>query len=190
MASFTPNNLTSSLSADDYAIMIGEDKDDRESSMDDGNGRMSFERASHIIAMRSSTIITDNLKEDPAHEALEKALKGLTDREVLDAREKWGKNEIPEKIVPLWQMIVKQLQGPMPFMIEAATLLSAILKQWAPFGILISILAINTFIGFHEEKKAKDALDGLKNSMVTTVNISFSVFFFFFSSFFLCCIYE
>jgi H+-transporting ATPase len=77
-------------------------------------------------------------------------------------------------------MIVKQLQGPMPFMIEAATLLSAILQQWAAFGILISILAIDTFIGFHEEKKAKDALDGLKNSMVTTVDISFLCLFFFF----------
>jgi hypothetical protein len=50
----------------------------------------------------------------------------------------------------------------------------------AAFGILISILAINTFIGFHEEKKAKDALDGLKNSMVTTVDISFLCLFFFF----------
>jgi hypothetical protein len=46
---------------------------DRESIMDDGNGRMSFERASHIIAMRSSTVIADILKEDPggAHKELE-----------------------------------------------------------------------------------------------------------------------
>jgi H+-transporting ATPase len=66
-------------------------------------------------------------------------------------------------------MVLKQLQGPMPYMIEAATVLSAVLAQWAPFGILIAILIINTAIGFHEEKKAKDALDGLKNSLVSTV---------------------
>lgn len=43
----------------------------------------------------------------------------------------------------------------MPYMIEAATIVSAILVQWACFGVLIGILFINTFIGFHEEKKAK-----------------------------------
>ena len=58
---------------------------------------------------------------------------------------------------------------PMPNMIQAATVLSAVLAQWAAFSILLSIICINTAIGFHEEKKAKDALDGLKNSMVTTV---------------------
>lgn len=169
-------SLTSSLTANDYAIMIGEDKDDRDSSLvSDGGGRMSFERGSHIRAMRASSIITDVLKEDPEKEQLEKALIGLTDSEVHRAREKWGKNEIPEKIIPVWQMIIKQLIGPMPYMIEAATLLSAILQQWAPFGILISILTINTMIGFHEEKKAKDALDGLKNSMVSTVRCVFCV---------------
>lgn len=69
----------------------------------------------------------------------------------------------------MYVMVLKQLRGPMPYMIEAATILSAVLKQWAPFGILIAILIINTAIGFHEEKKAKDALDGLKNSLVSTV---------------------
>jgi magnesium-transporting ATPase (P-type) len=50
-----------------------------------------------------------------------------------------------------------------------ATVLSAALLQWAPFGVLLFILVINTSIGFYEEKKAKDALDGLKNSQVSTV---------------------
>lgn len=105
----------------------------------------------------------------------EEELKGLTDADVLRRREESGWNEIPEKIIPIWYMVVKQLMGPMPYMIEAATVLSVALLQWAPFGILLAILIINTAIGFHEEKKAKDALDGLKSEMISTVRLAFVV---------------
>jgi H+-transporting ATPase len=106
---------------------------------------------------------------DKAEQDLEKELTGLDDAQVAAARTEWGRNEIPEKIIPLWYMIAKQLQGPMPHMIQASTVLSAALQQWAPFAILLTIIVINTAIGFHEEKKAKDALDGLKSSMTSTV---------------------
>jgi H+-transporting ATPase len=119
-------------------------------------------------SFRASSLAGRHSIPKDAHD-LEEELKGLNDEQVSAARMAWGRNEIPEKIVPLWYMILKQLKGPMPYMIEAATVLSAILEQWAPFIILISILIINTTIGFVEEKKAKDALDGLKNSMVSTV---------------------
>lgn len=136
-----------------------------------------FERGSLMRAsFRASSLSQRPSSKPPAdagakHGEHEPELTGLTDAEVLEARAYHGRNEIPEKIVPLWYMIAKQLQGPMPNMIEAATILSVALLQWAPFAILLSILIINTAIGFVEEKKAKDALDGLKNSMVTTVSV-------------------
>jgi hypothetical protein len=49
---------------------------------------------------------------------LEEMLTGLSDSEAEVLRAQHGKNLVPEKIVPLWYMIVKQLIGPMPYMIE------------------------------------------------------------------------
>jgi magnesium-transporting ATPase (P-type) len=46
------------------------------------------------------------------------ALQGLSDEQAEQALLKYGKNEIPEEVVPLWKIYVKQFIGAMPFMIE------------------------------------------------------------------------
>lgn len=134
-------------------------------------------QAVNVDVTRSSAVRKSmGKKAQDHHEDLEAELKGLSTSEANSIRETYGYNSVPEKIIPIWWLFVKQLIGPMPYMIEVATVLAAALQQWAPFGILISILSINCAIGFYEEKKAKDALDGLKNSMVSTVSISIDHF--------------
>jgi len=169
------NSLTQPLRSGDHHSLTVDSKDDSGTGGRTGN----FERASLLRASFRNSSLASRPSARPGNAAagmesttehdIEEQLKGLGDVEVQQLRAVWGLNEIPEVVMPLWWMILKQMMGPMPYMIQAATVLSAILQQWAPFAILLSIIIINTAIGFYEEKKAKDALDGLKNSMTTTV---------------------
>ena len=97
------------------------------------------------------------LKTDPMH--------GLTDAQIQQRLEKWGKNELPEtKSNPLLKLL-GYFAGPISYLLELATILSAVLGNWIDFGILVFVLIANAWIGFHEEAKAESALDALKNTL-------------------------
>jgi len=56
--------------------------------------------------------------------------KGLSSQEVEERIKKFGLNEIPEKEEPLWHRIFRRFWGPIPWMIEIAGILSALVKKW------------------------------------------------------------
>merc|ERR1719223_1554811 len=56
----------------------------------------------------------------------------------------------------------------MPFMLEIAAVLSAVIEDWPDFAVITLMLVVNALIGFHEEHKAKQSLDALKASMTAT----------------------
>jgi H+-transporting ATPase len=55
--------------------------------------------------------------------------------------------------------------GPISYLLEIAAVVSAVLKDWIDFGILVGVLFINALIGWSEEAKAESALDALKNTL-------------------------
>ena len=64
-----------------------------------------------------------------------------------------------------WLKLLGYFLGPISYLLELATILSAILHNWVDFGILVFVLIANAWIGFHEEAKAESALDALKNTL-------------------------
>jgi H+-transporting ATPase len=96
-------------------------------------------------------------------------LAGLTAARAKQLLEQFGRNEIPEVDTPWWQLLGKQFVGVMPFMLEIAAIVSAVIPDWKDFGIIMAMLIINGLIGFHEEHKAKQSLDALKSQMTATV---------------------
>ncbi|KAL2913885.1 hypothetical protein HK105_206619 [Polyrhizophydium stewartii] len=92
-------------------------------------------------------------------------LKGLTDAEVQERLAKFGKNEIPEKKTNPILKFLSYFGGAISYLLELATIVSAILGDWIDFGILVFVLVANAIIGFHEEAKAESALDALKNTL-------------------------
>ena len=52
--------------------------------------------------------------------------------------------------------------GPIPWMIEAAVILSAIARHWPDFAIILLLLVANTIVGFWEENEAGNAIEALK----------------------------
>jgi len=95
--------------------------------------------------------------------------RGLSKEEVQKRLKKYGYNEIEEKEEPLWHRIFRRFWGPIPWMIEAAAILSAIVQKWEDFGIIMLMLFINASLDFIQEHKALNALKALKSQMAKEV---------------------
>ena len=90
---------------------------------------------------------------------------GLTGAEAARRLEESGPNALAEAHVPLWRRLVAYFWGPIPWMIEAAGVLSAVNQDWRSFGVIVAMLLINGGIGFWQEKSASDALSSLKQQL-------------------------
>ncbi len=87
---------------------------------------------------------------------------GLSQAEVQDRRAKWGYNELREKKANPILKFLQYFWGPIPWMIEAALLLSAVVRHWADFGIILLLLVANAVVGAWEEFQAGNAIAALK----------------------------
>ena len=91
--------------------------------------------------------------------------KGLTTNEVNKRHEKYGYNEIEEKEESILLKFLQYLWGPIPWMIEAAIILSAIVQDWTDFWIIMVLLFSNAIVGFTEEYQADNAVAALKEKL-------------------------
>jgi len=90
---------------------------------------------------------------------------GLSDSEAVSRLERYGYNElIEEKENPVLKFL-SHFWGPIPWMIEAAVILSAAVGHWADFGIILALLFMNGIIGFWDEHAAGNAIEALKKSL-------------------------
>jgi H+-transporting ATPase len=87
---------------------------------------------------------------------------GLASSEVQARLAKYGYNELPEeKTNPLLKFL-SYFWGPIPWMIEAAAILSAVVRHWEDFCIILALLLMNAGVGFWEEYQAGNAIAALK----------------------------
>ena len=87
---------------------------------------------------------------------------GLTDAEAKKRLAQYGPNEIPEKKTNALLKFLGYFWGPIPWMIEVAVVLSAVVRHWPDFFIILVLLLANATIGFWEEREAGNAIDALK----------------------------
>jgi len=87
---------------------------------------------------------------------------GLTQAEALERLGRNGYNELPEKKANPLLKLLTYFNGPIPWMIEAAAVLSALVKHWADFLIILVLLIANAVVGFWEEFQAGNAIAALK----------------------------
>jgi H+-transporting ATPase len=59
----------------------------------------------------------------------------------------------------------------MPWLIEVAIILSAVIQHWADLGIISTLLALNAIIGFWQEHKASNAIELLKEKLALKARV-------------------
>ncbi len=91
--------------------------------------------------------------------------KGLSSAEAAKRLQQYGYNEIPEKEESTLHRVLRRFWGPIPGMIEVAALLSAAVRRWEDFIIIMILLFTNAFIDFWQESKALNALKVLKEKL-------------------------
>ncbi len=93
------------------------------------------------------------------------SVQGLSSAEAKKRLEKYGLNEIPDKEETLFHRIFRRFWGPIPWMIEVAAILSAAVKKWEDFTIIVIMLLVNAVLDFYQESKALNAIKALKQSL-------------------------
>ena len=79
---------------------------------------------------------------------------GLSQAEAQKWLAHYGPNEIEEKTTNPFLKFLSYFWGPIPWMIEAALVLSAINRHWPDFIIILVLLLANSVVGFLEEHQA------------------------------------
>jgi len=75
---------------------------------------------------------------------------GLSAAEAASRLTRCGPNEVREHEEPLWHRVFRRFWGPIPWMIEVAALLSALVHKWEDFVIITIMLLVNAFLDFFQ----------------------------------------
>jgi H+-transporting ATPase len=102
---------------------------------------------------------------------LNASMDGLTKDEAQRRLEKYGPNVLEEKKVNPVKKFLSYFWGPIPWMIEIAAVLSAIVQHWADFGIIFVLLLFNAVIGFWQEFQAANAVEDLKKQLALKARV-------------------
>ncbi|WP_022671374.1 plasma-membrane proton-efflux P-type ATPase [Hippea alviniae] len=92
---------------------------------------------------------------------------GLINQEAEERIKRFGLNEISEKRESLLRRILRRFWGPIPWMIEIAAILSAIVHHWEDFIIITIMLFVNAILDFYQEHKALNAIEVLKSKLAS-----------------------
>ncbi|MGD1031803.1 MAG: plasma-membrane proton-efflux P-type ATPase [Opitutaceae bacterium] len=96
---------------------------------------------------------------------------GLSRDEARQRLAQCGYNELPEKKRNPLLEFCSHFWGPIPGMIEAAAILSALVHHWADFIIILVLLLANAVVGFWEEFQAGNAIAALKANLALKARV-------------------
>ena len=118
--------------------------------------------------------VEDDLKSLPTPELQAKlgaSPDGLSQAEAQRRLLQYGFNEIEEKKINPFLKFLSYFWGPIPWMIEAAVILSALVRHWPDFFIILVLLFANAIVGFWEEYQAGNAIDALKATLAIQARV-------------------
>lgn len=96
---------------------------------------------------------------------------GLSDSSLQERFNDYGYNELEEKKVNPVLKFLSYFWGPIPWMIEVAAILSAVIHHWEDFWIIFVLLLLNASVGFWQEYKAGDAINQLKKKLALNARV-------------------
>jgi H+-transporting ATPase len=99
------------------------------------------------------------------------ASRGLSEQEAARRLAQYGDNALVEHRVSAWQRLARFFWGPIPWMIEVAAVLSAVVRHWEDLAIIVAMLLINAGVGFWQEFKADNAIALLRQRLALTARV-------------------
>jgi len=103
------------------------------------------------------------LSKEEILQKLETNVSGLSEEEARQRTQKYGLNELPEKLKkPWWKMLLYQFKDIMIIILLAAAAISIFIGDLKDSIVIMIIVVINAAVGFIQEFKAEKALAALK----------------------------
>lgn len=96
---------------------------------------------------------------------------GLGEADAKNKLGQYGPNEIAEKTPSPILKFLSYFWGPIPWMIEAAAVLSGLVHHWSDFIIIMVLLLANAVVGFWEEYQAGNAIAALKAKLAPQARV-------------------
>ncbi|KAF9138996.1 hypothetical protein BGX30_008485 [Mortierella sp. GBA39] len=90
---------------------------------------------------------------------------GLTHEQAAQRLRTFGPNQLVEVKVNQLLKFLSYFVGPIAFLIEAACIVSAIVKDWFNFFTILALLFLNAVIGYFEESRAESAVEALRQTL-------------------------
>ena len=119
-------------------------------------------------------VTTEEAKKTSTEEIFKKldsSQNGLSSSDAQQRLQQFGPNEIAEKKVNPLVKFLRYFWGPIPWMIEAALILSAVIQRWEDFWIIFALLMLNAVVGFWQEHKAGNAIELLKQRLALKARV-------------------
>jgi len=92
--------------------------------------------------------------------------KGLASDEVERRLERYGENRLPEEPrASAFARLVKQFQNVLIYVLLVAAAVAALLGEWIDTGVILAVVVVNAVIGFIQEGKAEQALEGIRKML-------------------------
>jgi H+-transporting ATPase len=124
-----------------------------------------------FIMEKMTTEEAKKISIDEVFKALNSSQQGLSSSEVQQRLQQFGPNEITEEKVSPLRKFLGYFWGPIPWMIEAAVVMSAIIQHWPDFAIILMLLMLNAVVGFWQENKADNAIELLKQKLAPNARV-------------------
>jgi H+-transporting ATPase len=96
---------------------------------------------------------------------------GLSQAEAQKRLAQYGPNKIEEKKTNPILKFLTYFWGPIPWMIEAAVILSGVVRHWLDFFVILLLLCSNAVVGFWEEHQAGNAIEALKAKLAVKAKV-------------------
>ncbi len=96
---------------------------------------------------------------------------GLSGEQAAARLTRFGPNEIAEEHRPAVLVFLGYFWAPIPWMIEAALLLSVLARHWSDAAIIAVLLGMNGVVAYIEEHQAADAIAALKQRLASTARV-------------------
>jgi H+-transporting ATPase len=131
------------------------------------------------LAMTSEHIAAAPSEQAPATASVAAVLQqektsraGLSSAEAAHRLAQYGPNTIADRTESKWHKLAAYFWGPLPFLIEAAAIISALRRDWADFAVVTGLLIYNAVVGFWQDNKAANALAALKKGLALRARVS------------------